>query len=397
LEDRAISSCQLRKKLIDKASRVVVKLGTATLMNEEGDIALSRFYGFVEELASLKKSGREVILVTSGAVGLGRKALKLVGKPKTLPLKQACAAVGQGRLMSLYCDAFERLDVVAAQVLLSEADFTNRRRYLNLRSTINKLLELGVLPVINENDTVSTDELEMLKNVPELRINFGDNDKLSALVASKVDADLLVILTDVDGIYTCDPSLSEARLIDFIDSFSPEIEALGNSSAGLLDEQKVGRGGIATKLTAAKIAAQTGCATVIAGGKQERVLTRIVAGEALGTFVVPQKNLKGKQRWIAFATTLKASLVINDGAKEALISRKKSLLPKGVLEVRGDFERGDVVAILDTAGLEVARGMVNYASVEARKISGKHSDEIDNLLDSGHYDALITRDNIVLT
>ncbi|HNA74761.1 MAG TPA: glutamate 5-kinase, partial [Candidatus Obscuribacter sp.] len=195
-----------RESLIKDASRIVIKLGTAVLMKDEGGIALSRFYSFVESIAELMKAGKEVLLVTSGAVGLGVRTLNLPGKPKDLPLKQACAAVGQGRLMSLYNDAFEKADVVAAQVLLTEEDFSNRKRYLNLRSTISELLALKVLPIINENDTVSTAELELLKE-EGVKVNFGDNDKLSALVASKMDADLLIILTDVEGLYTADPRL----------------------------------------------------------------------------------------------------------------------------------------------------------------------------------------------
>ncbi len=196
-----------RKELFNNANRIVIKLGTAVLMRDEGGIALSRFYSFVEGIASLIKSGKEVLLVTSGAVGLGSRALKLTAKPKLLPLKQACAAIGQGRLMGLYNDAFEKSDVVAAQVLLTEEDFSNRHRYLNLRSTISQLLELKVLPIINENDTVSTAELETLKSEVDIKVNFGDNDKLSALVASKMDADLLIILTDVEGLYSADPRL----------------------------------------------------------------------------------------------------------------------------------------------------------------------------------------------
>ena len=397
-----------RAEVISKAKRIVVKLGTATLMNDDGDIALSRFFGFVEQLVRLKKSGKEVLLVTSGAVGLGRKTLQNVLDPRdsqALPIKQACAAIGQGRLMSLYCDAFERLGVVAAQVLLTESDFTNRRRYLNLRTTLNKLIELGALPIINENDTVSTDELEMLKNAPDLKVNFGDNDKLSALVASKIEADLLIILTDVDGIYDADPTLpgAGAKLYARLDAGGTEIDdllrdSIETSSSLISGVKKPGRGGIKTKLSAARVAASTGCATIIACGKQIDILDRLLSQQEqynLGTLIMPNRSLKGKARWIAFATTTRAVLVVNAGARSALVEGKKSLLPAGVIEVRGDFDRGDVVVVHDQNGVEIGRGMVNYSSDEARKISGKHSDEIALYVADHHYDALITRDNFV--
>lgn len=379
-----------RNELIQRSRRVVVKLGTAVLMRDEGGIALSRFYAFVEGLASLKKSGREVLLVTSGAVGLGAQKLGFSSKPKLLPQKQACAAVGQGRLMALYSDAFDRLGITAAQILLTEEDFSNRQRYLNLRSTIAELVSMGAIPVFNENDTVSTAEIEPLRNSADFKVNFGDNDKLSALVASKIDADLLVILTDVEGFYTADPRSDQgADLISVVDNITPEIEALASG-----EKSKVGRGGMRTKLAAARVATQSGCATIIAGGKIPNVIEKIFAGEELGTIFLPQAMRSGKEKWIAFATTVKAALVINKGAQEALLKKKASLLPAGVTEVRGAFDRGDVVSVLDEAGSEFARGIVNYSSAEAKKISGMHSDHIDEVIESRNYDALITRDNI---
>lgn len=384
-----------RQQYIQNAERIVIKLGTAVLMKEEGGIALSRFYTFVEGIADLIKSGKEVLLVTSGAVGLGSRKLGLDKKPRSLPQKQACAAVGQGRLMALYADAFERLDITCAQILLTEEDFSNRHRYLNLRSTLGELLELKVLPIINENDTVSTAELEPLKTSAEYKVNFGDNDKLSALVASKTEANLLVILTDVEGLYTADPrSESDARLIPLVKSITPEIEALaaGKPADG---KSKLGRGGMKTKLAAASIAAQSGCATVVASGKLPNIISRIFNAEELGTLFLPKQTLSGsKQKWIAFATTVKAAIIVNQGAKDALIKRKASLLPAGVLAVKGQFERGDVVTVKDESGVEFARGIVNYSSAEADKISGKNSHVIDEVIEHRNYDALITRDNI---
>ena len=293
--------------------------------------------------------------------------------------------------MALYSDGFDRLGVTTAQVLLTEEDFSNRQRYLNLRGTLGKLLELGALPIINENDTVSTAELESEETSPQLRINFGDNDKLSALVASKTEADLLVILTDVDGLYTAEPSSADARLIPLVAEITLEIEDLAREPS---PASKAGRGGIRTKIEAARIAAHSGCATVIAGGKLPGILTRIFAGEEVGTLFLPQTGLPGKRRWIAFATTVKAALVVNEGARRALVERKASLLAAGVTEVRGAFERGDVVSVIDEREQEFARGMVNYSSDEARRITGQHSAKIDELIENRNYDALITRDNL---
>ncbi len=377
--------------IVREARRVVIKLGTAVVMHEEGGVALGRFDSFVKAIASLNREGREVLVVSSGAVGLGAERLGITRRPQLLPLKQACAAVGQGRLMSLYSETFDRLGVNTAQVLLTEEDFSNRRRYLNLRSTITRLLDLGVIPIINENDTVSTAELEAVGAGSPVKINFGDNDKLSALVASKIEADLLIILTDVEGLYTAAPGgATDAQLIRVVEEVTAEIEALAaEGRAG-----RVGRGGMKTKLEAARIATRSGCAVIIAGGKIDNVINRIFSGESLGTLFLPSAAIRGRRRWIAFATTVKAAIVVNDGARRALVERKASLLAAGVEEVRGSFERGDAVSILDEQGREFARGIVNYSSAEARKISGLRSDKIDQMIENRNYDALITRDNI---
>ncbi len=384
-----------RRVIVAQARRVVIKLGTAILMKEDGGIALSRFYSFIEAIAGLMKEGKEVLLVTSGAVGLGSQKLGLTKSPKQLPLKQACAAIGQGRLMALYSDAFASMDIITAQILLTEGDFSNRQRYLNLRSTIQELVQLRVLPIINENDTVSTVELESVKAEEHYKVNFGDNDKLSALVASKIEADLLVILTDVEGLYTDDPRKGlDSQLISEVSAITPEIESLAETPAKVTS--KVGRGGMKTKLDAAKTATHSGCAVVIAGGKVPNVIPRLFAREPLGTLFLPQAGLTGKKRWIAFATTVKAALVVNDGAKQALRAGKASLLPAGVLDVRGTFERGDVVSIVDATGSEFARGIANYDSEEVNLISGLHSAAIDEKIEVRNYDAIVTRDNVAL-
>ena len=389
------------RRELDDARRIVVKIGTSSLTNEDGGLALSRVYSFVESIAALRRAGREVLLVTSGAIGLGVARLGVERHGMPLPLKQACAAVGQGRLMALYSDAFDRLGLAAAQVLLTEEDFHNRRRYLNLRSTLSKLLELGAVPVINENDTVATAELEDLggqpaagaDQTPPRRVNFGDNDKLSALVASKIEADLLVILTDVDGLYDADPREPGARLIARVEAITPEITAIAGGA-------RAGRGGMRTKLEAARIATQSGCATVVANGRLPQAIDRVLAGEPLGTLFVAQSGLAGrgagKRRWIAFATTVEAAIVVNAGARRALVEGKASLLPAGLVEVRGHFARGDVVSILDAEGSEFARGLMNYASDEAQAVLGQSSRRLDELVADRNYDALVTRDNIAL-
>jgi glutamate 5-kinase len=382
-----------RAELLKTARRLVVKLGTATLMRDEGGVALSRFYAYVEAIAAQIKAGREMLVVTSGAIGLGLQRLGFSERPKHLPQKQACAAVGQGHLMALYADAFEQLGIVTAQILLTEEDFSNRHRYLNLRSTISELLRMHVLPIINENDTVSTSELEADNAKAHRKVNFGDNDRLSALVASKTEAELLIILTDVDGFFSVDPRLDpNAKLISEVTDIDALLEELENGKSS--DSSKLGRGGIKTKLAAAKIAAQSGCATIVANGKLPGILSRLFAGDELGTLVVPKHVLKGKQRWIAFATTVKAALVVNEGAQEALTKRKASLLAAGVIEVRDSFDRGDVVSIVNKDGHEFARGIVNYSSSEAKRITGMHSAAIDEKIEDRNYDALVTRDNI---
>lgn len=269
-----------RLDLLSSARRVVVKLGTAVLTHGDGSIALSRCYGFVESLAALKRGGREVLVVSSGAVGLGASTLGLARPVASLPMRQACAAVGQGRLMALYAEAFERLGIIAAQVLLTRDDFTELERYQNLRRAVTQLIELGVVPIINENDTVATDELEL----KEGEATFGDNDGLSALVAGKVNAHLLLILTDVDGLYTADPrDGGKAKLIPLVEQVTPEIESLAGGA-------NVGRGGMRSKVSAAAFAARAGCATIIADGTEPGIIDRLFAGESTGTLFLPRQG-----------------------------------------------------------------------------------------------------------
>lgn len=374
---------------IKNAKRIVIKFGTNAL-TKDGEIALSRVYAFIESIAALKKQDKEVIIVTSGAVGLGAKKLGMESKPTLVTLKQACAAIGQGQLMSIYEDGFEKLGITIAQVLLTEDDFSNRRKYLSLRSTLNAILELGAIPIINENDTISTNEVECYK-ADGITVCFGDNDKLSALVMSKLDADILVIMSDVDGLYDGDPRQdNSAKIIRVVEEITPEIEALG------FEASKNGRGGMKTKLEAAKVAVRSGGLAIIANGKTPEIVDKIFNGEEVGTVFLPMENLSGKKRWIAYASTIIGKVKVNSGAKKALLEKNTSLLPIGITEIINHFDEGDVISILDEDENELAKGIVNYSSGECRKITGKHSDEIEEILGHKNYDALITRDNIVI-
>ena len=375
---------------IKKAKRIVFKFGTNVLTRSSGEIALSRIYSFIESIADLKKQGKEVIIVTSGAVGMGVKKLGFESKPTLVTLKQACAAVGQGQLMTIYEEGFEKFSIVTAQILLTEDDFSNRKKYLNLRGTLSALLELGVIPIINENDAISSSELESYDK-DGIIVSFGDNDKLSALVMSKLDADLLMILSDVDGLFDDDPRINKnAKVIPVVKEVTSEIEALG------FEASKKGRGGMKTKLEAAKVATRSGGMAIIANGKKLDIITRVFNGDDVGTVFLPTENLSCRKRWIGYASTVVGRIRVNDGAKKALIHKNASLLPAGIVDIKYRFNPGDVVCICDTNSDEFARGMVNYSSVECKKLVGKQSNEIENILGHKNYDAVITRDNIVI-
>lgn len=373
--------------MLENVKRIVIKLGTNVLRNDEGEVALSRIYSFIEDISKLVKSGKEVIIVTSGAVGLGKKKLELDSTDED-GVKQACAAVGQSRLMSYYENGFGVYDIPVAQILLTEDDFSLRHRYLSLRTTLNKLLEFGVVPIINQNDTVSTIELnDMLAGI---QVCFSDNDKLSALVSSELDADLLILLSDIDGLYTANPKTDpEAKLIRQVDCVTDEIMALGTGAS------EGGRGGMKTKLEAAKLVTRFGGKVLIANGKTPYIINKIFSGEDLGTMFMPtEENLSGKKRWIGYATNVRGKLVVNEGAKCSILDKCTSLLPIGIVDVVNEFKQGEVVSIVDENGVEFARGMVNYDSEECKKIAGAHSNDIVSILGYKNYDAVITRDNI---
>ena len=373
-----------------KAKRIVVKLGTNVLRNDEGYVSLPRVYSFIEDIANLVKSGKEVIVITSGAVGLGKKRLGLEDTQGTA-LKQACAAIGQGKLMSIYENGFDTYGLTAAQILLTEDDFSVRERYLSLRTTLNKLLELGAIPVINQNDTVSTLDVALRYVKEDMQVCFSDNDKLSALVASELDADLLIILSDINGLYNDNPKTNpDAELIKSVKEVDDKILAL---ASGVSDG---GRGGMETKLKAARLVTRFGGKVLIANGKQPFIVKRIFEGEDLGTMFLPSnENLSDKKRWIGYATNIIGKIIVNKGAKEALLA-EKSLLPIGVVEVKNTFKKGDVISILDEENNEIARGIVNYDSDSCKKVIGCHSDNIAEILGFKNYDAIITRDNITI-
>lgn len=376
------------RKTFTDVKRIVIKLGTNVIRADDGSMSLPRIFSFIENISALVKVGKEVIVITSGAVGMGKKKLGLESTTGTA-LKQACAAIGQSKLMAIYESGFDSYGLVAAQILLTEDDFSIRTRYLSLRTTMNKLLELGVTPIINQNDTVST--IEIAPRYADMQVCFSDNDKLSALVASELDADLLIILSDVDGLYDKNPKENpDAKIINKVDEVTEEILALGTGAS------EGGRGGMITKLKAAQMVTRYGGRVLIANGKVPYIIKKIFDGEEYGTMFLPQhESLSDKKRWIGYATNIIGKIVVNDGAKKALLNQK-SLLPIGVVGVVNEFNKGDVVSIVDENGGEFARGIVNYSSESCKKVSGAHSDDLLKILGFKNYDAIITRDNITV-
>ncbi|MCG5053960.1 MAG: glutamate 5-kinase [Myxococcales bacterium] len=378
-----------------QSHRLVVKLGTQVVTHNGVELALGRLMSLVESLARLRLAGLDVVLVSSGAVGMGMRQLGLTERPRSLGLRQACAAVGQGHLMAMYARAFGDLGVTAAQVLLTQEDLGDRDRALCVRTTLMRLLELGTIPVINENDSVSVRELmEHQRRGAETsddRPVFGDNDGLSALVATALDADLLVMLTDVAGLYDKNPKahpeavrIAELEVVD-----DESLASAAGVSAG-------GTGGMASKLEAARVATAEGTSVVIASGNEPRIVERLLAGEDLGTLVRPRERRGPRWRHIAVSGRRRGAVVVNEGALRALVEHKASLLPIGVVGVEGDFGKGDLVEIRDASGRIHGRGLVNYDALSCRALLGRHSDDIGQVLGFRTYDAIITRDNLVM-
>jgi glutamate 5-kinase len=397
---------QERQKRLRAAHRVVIKLGTSIVTGTDGAIYAERVEPLVSSIAALKSAGRQVVLVSSGAVGLGAGHLGLhPSRLHELVTRQACAAVGQSLLMHAYEQSFRKHGVRIAQVLLTEGDFTDWRRYTNLRLTMEKLLKLGVLPIVNENDTVSTTELEYVATGAAERV-FSDNDRLAALVMSKLDSDALVLLTNVDGLLrrgaksvngklaksVNDQLLNddETAFIPLVEEITPELKALASGpSAG-------GRGGMVTKLEAAQIAMRAGGMALIANGTKPDILNRIFAGELTCTTFMSRMRMAGKRRWIAYAASARGRLVVNEGAREAIMGGKASLLASGVVSVEEQFEPQDVVTIVDHEGREFARGVVNCASDEAAALITRDEKLSASLPEKARARVLVTRDNIVL-
>ena len=369
--------------VIQKARRIVVKVGSSLVTDEGRGLDAVAIGDWCAQLAVLVKEGREVIMVSSGAIAEGMKRLNWAVRPKAIHQLQAAAAVGQMGLVQVYETSLRENGIGSAQVLLTHADLADRERYLNARSTLLALLQLGVVPVINENDTVVNDE-----------IKFGDNDTLGALVANLVDADALVILTDQKGLFTADPRKDPlATFVHVGRAGDPALEAMAGGAGSA-----IGRGGMLTKILAAKRAAGSGASTVIAWGRQPEVLLRLVQGEAIGTLLVAQtaKNQARKQ-WMADHLQLRGAVMIDPGAALKVSAEGKSLLPIGMTSVQGDFSRGDVIAIHGADGDEIARGLANYSSSEARLICRKSSSEFERLLGYTGEPEMVHRTNLVLS
>lgn len=370
-----------RKDIIKKTRRIVIKIGSAVLAGEGHDGVDESVFSHLAKDVSSVKDKREMVIVSSGAIAIGMKRLGLKEKVKSIPEKQAVAAIGQGSLMALYEKVFSPLKIRVAQVLLTHDDLSDRHRFLNAKNTLQTLLEYNAIPIINENDTVAVDE-----------IKFGDNDNLSALVTNLVEADLLVILTDINGLYNKDPKINkDAELIPLVDDIDRFISVAGGTS-GIY-----GTGGMQTKLEAAKKAAHFGVPTIVANGREKNILKKIFSGEDIGTLFLPmEERLTSRKHWLAFSTRPAGSLILDDGAKNALLKKGKSLLSSGITGIEGNFDSGDAVSCVSPNGKEIARGIVNYSSEEIKRIKGLKTTEIEKVLGYKYFDEVIHRDNLVI-
>jgi glutamate 5-kinase len=372
----------VNRAVAKEAKRWVVKIGSALLTDDGAGLDRKAIDGWVSQIATLLDQGNEIVLVSSGAIAEGMARLGWPKRPDRIDELQAAAAVGQMGLIQAYESSFERFSRGTAQILLDHDDLANRQRYLNARGVLKKLMELGVVPIVNENDTVVTDE-----------IRFGDNDTLAALVANLIDADLLVILTDKDGLYSANPDQdASAKLVSQAQANDDSLDALaGDTLSGL------GRGGMVTKLQAARLAARSGCNTVIAGGRNEEVLLKVARGDVIGTLLsASQKPIAARKQWLAGRLQVKGQLILDAGAVAVLSKQGRSLLPVGVKGVSGEFSRGDLVSCVNEQGAEIARGLVNYSAAETLQIKGKGTELIIEVLGYREDDELIHRDNMVV-
>jgi len=361
--------------------RLVIKIGSNILASADRGLNTKRLQAIISDISSIIDSGYEVVIVSSGAIAAGLKKLGLKGKPQDIRLQQAAAAIGQSSLMWAYEHNFGIFDKKVAQVLLTRDDIANRLRYINAKNTLFTLMSYGVIPLINENDPIAVDE-----------IKFGDNDMLAALAASLVEADMLVILSDVDGLYSKDPKLKTAKLIKHIPEITPAIEKLagGRGSA-------VGTGGMYSKLLAAKQACDHGIPVIIMNGRKSGMLAKLVEGKAVGTYFEPGKQrLSSKKGWIAYGVRSRGAIYLDEGAVHALMNKGKSLLPSGITKVEGQFNVGDYIRCLNKDGKKIAKGLTNYSADDLNKIKGKKTSDIENALGFKYSDEVIHRDNLVV-
>lgn len=367
---------------LKEAKRIVVKVGTSTITYPTGKMNLGRMEKLVRELTDLANQGREIVLVTSGAIAVGMDRMGKKKRPRSIPQRQALAAVGQGALMHAYGSLFAAYGRMAGQVLLTKENSRRHHQYINSRNALKAMLAMGVLPVVNENDAVAVDE-----------VKIGDNDTLSATVATLVDADVLIILSDVDGLYTANPATDKkARLIPEVREITPDIEKLAGGAGSA-----AGTGGMRTKIEAAKIATRSGVTMVVASGEEDGVIRTVLNGEAVGTlFPAREEHLKARKSWLAFGRNIAGDLVVDDGCAEAMLTGGKSLLAAGLVSVEGAFAAKSTVRVLTQEGCEIARGIVNYDAVSLRRIAGRHTDEIAAILAAPVFSEVIHRDNMVL-
>ena len=373
----------LRQEIATAAHTIVVKVGTRVLTHEDGTLDESRIARLAEDICQLLDAGRRVVLVSSGAVGAGMSQLGLSQRPLDVARLQAVAAIGQARLIEVYDRTFHKHGRNAAQVLLTADDVDDRTRYLNVRNTLRALLDFKAVPIINENDTVAVDELVA---------TFGDNDRLAALVTNLLRAPLLVILSDVDGLYTGNPKLSHAELIHTVTRLDETVFGYVRDRGSSLS-----KGGMASKLNAARIVTTAGETVIIASGRQPGILPRILRGEVVGTLVLPQgKSITPRKRWIGFSAQSCGRLVVDAGARLAIVEQGRSLLAAGIIDVEGDFRKGDLVTLSDQQGREIARGLTNYHAEEIDRIKGLRSDRITQVFGFRPYDEVIHRDNMAV-
>jgi len=370
-----------RKEILKDVKKVLIKIGSAVLTGDNG-LDLNIIEELVDEIVDLKKRGYHIVIVTSGAIASGKHRMGISGPLKSMPQKQAAAAIGQGRLMRVYSNAFGKHGIYVAQILLTMSDLTDRKRFLNIRNTLTTLMEWGVIPIINENDTVAVDE-----------IKFGDNDHLAAMIANITETHLLINLTNTDGLYDRNPNRSKkAKVIPIVHEISEVIE-----QAATDETSDVGSGGMKSKVLAAKKVTAFGIPYMIAAGKEKGILRDLCAGKDRGTLFLPMKDhLNSRKYWIAFTLRSRGKLTIDDGARNALIEEGKSLLPSGIIDVEGDFHVGDPVLCLDGGGKILAKGLTNYGAEEVRKIMGLKTSKIHQVLGYKDYDEVIHRDNMAV-